>query len=390
MDESLALARTLSYDELELEPFHRLPPDLWSEDFFVLGEDVEAYVDLQVHVLLAELGCPRGVGLADEARSADMARVVGERRDSWHWLLARAAQSPWVLEASTAEQGPQKLLAALRDRLLRQYPTIDRALEMIDLAATIYPEFLRGGTTGDQVLFRSERREMWERYFDNDNPTYGPINRLTSFAARSLLDDVDGRVPQVLEVGAGCGSASEAFLRTWKEHTFHYLVTDLSPTFLRMARERVEAIELAESASVKLRLLDLTQPVEDWCVQPGSFDAVIAINVLHALPCLSESLAHLRALLRPGGQLVLGECVRPGGERSPHAEFIFQLIDAFRDVQLEPPHRGRWGFLDGGSWRKIIEGAGFVDIRSVPDYDAAIASYPAHSLAAIIARNGVS
>jgi len=37
------------------------------------------------------------------------------------------------------------------------------------------------------------------------------------------------------------------------------------------------------------------------------FDVVIAANVLHATANLKESLAHTRAMLRPGGLLILLE-----------------------------------------------------------------------------------
>ncbi|MFC7556565.1 class I SAM-dependent methyltransferase [Pseudoroseomonas wenyumeiae] len=49
------------------------------------------------------------------------------------------------------------------------------------------------------------------------------------------------------------------------------------------------------------RLLDIERDPAEQGIEPGSVDLVIAANVLHATRDLSETLAHVRRMLRPGG-----------------------------------------------------------------------------------------
>ncbi|KAL6231430.1 hypothetical protein BDW75DRAFT_247894 [Aspergillus navahoensis] len=101
----------------------------------------------------------------------------------------------------------------------------------------------------------------------------------------------------ILEVGAGTGSATARFLeylhapdgsRMYARYTF----TDVSAGFLVAAKERFSRYDAVEYAQgFKL----------------GSYDLVIASNVVHATPSLKRSLANLKSLLAPGGRLFLQE-----------------------------------------------------------------------------------
>lgn len=59
-----------------------------------------------------------------------------------------------------------------------------------------------------------------------------------------------------------------------------------------IAREKARDL-----AHVEITNTDLFDP----CLEPGSFDAVCAYNVLLYLPDLPAALARIRALLKPGG-----------------------------------------------------------------------------------------
>ena len=67
---------------------------------------------------------------------------------------------------------------------------------------------------------------------------------------------------------------------------------DISPGMADIAREKARDIP-----NVEITNTDLFDP----CLEPGSFDAVAAYNVLLYLPDLPAALARIRALLKPGG-----------------------------------------------------------------------------------------
>ncbi len=395
------------YADIDLAPFQELPPDLWSESLLRINEGVNLYVDLQIHAILIGQGLSPGDSVAPGEPPCDELGVATSRIATWNWLLAKLTRAPAAVETAAAGARevtrlrvlPGGLKAEFRTRLLEEEPDLDAALELIDVAAAAYPAFLRGEVSGDDVLFRSENSGLWESYFANTNPLYSPVNRLTAFVACRLLAERGDQKVALLELGAGCGSASEALLEAVARDAglaaeIFYRITDVAPTFLREARERVERVLSSLRAAnsrptpeVAYGLLDLNQELERWRVDDGSVDLVLAVNVLHTVRDVEETLRGIRRVLRPGGQLLLGECVRPAPGRGVHPEFVFQLIEAFRDVKAKAPYRGSWGFLDDAAWREALNAVGFGAVTFVPDFPAAVAAYPEHTLAAIVAES---
>jgi SAM-dependent methyltransferase len=62
---------------------------------------------------------------------------------------------------------------------------------------------------------------------------------------------------------------------------------------------------------MRFGVLDISRPPVEQGFAPGSFDVIVAFNVMHATRSVAASLAHVRDLLAPGGVLVLQESVRP-------------------------------------------------------------------------------
>ena len=67
---------------------------------------------------------------------------------------------------------------------------------------------------------------------------------------------------------------------------------DISPNMVDRAREKTRDLPNVEITNTDLF---------DSCLEPGSFDAVCAYNVLLYLPDLPAALTRIRELLRPGG-----------------------------------------------------------------------------------------
>jgi SAM-dependent methyltransferase len=95
--------------------------------------------------------------------------------------------------------------------------------------------------------------------------------------------------------------------------------------------------------------------------------AIYAVNTLHVAHDLGATLAEIRRTLTPGGRLVVGECIRPYPGRTVYAEFVFNLMEAFRAPRLDPELRPNGGFLAPEQWTRALEAAGFVDVRLLPD-----------------------
>jgi ubiquinone/menaquinone biosynthesis C-methylase UbiE len=63
--------------------------------------------------------------------------------------------------------------------------------------------------------------------------------------------------------------------------------------------------------SVEFKALDIEQDPVQQGFEEGSFDVVLASNVLHATKSLDVTLTNCKKLLKPGGQIVIMEFTHP-------------------------------------------------------------------------------
>jgi SAM-dependent methyltransferase len=243
--------------------------------------------------------------------------------------------------------------------------------------------FLSGEKTGEEILFRPDRLPLWFRYFSNRNLLYSVNNHLGAVALSRLLPESGGRV---LEIGGGAGSAAEAALAKLGPRVARYLFTEVVPTFFRRG-ERAARAAAAAGVTIEAAKLDMTKPWEAQGAASGSFDAVYSVNCFHVAPDLAAVLAEARAALAPGGWLVVSECVRPLGNAQPiYVELVFDLLESFTQVKLDPLARPTHGFLTPAAWRESLARAGFVDVTFLPDAEEIAKDYPSFFVSAVAAR----
>ncbi len=157
-----------------------------------------------------------------------------------------------------------------------------------------------------------------------------------------------GRVLRVLEVGAGTGGATGAMLAALPRARRHYVFSDISQGFLTAAASKFAGGE------IETRLFDLERPLGEQGVAAGSFDVVLAANVLHATQDLAQSLGHIHELLAPGGALLLVEST----ERRRWVDIVFGLTDGwwrFTDTERRPDHP----LISARQWRELLGECGF-------------------------------
>lgn len=111
---------------------------------------------------------------------------------------------------------------------------------------------------------------------------------------------------RILEIGAGTGGTTAKVLDLLSSHGERmyglYSYTDISAGFFVEAKQR-----FANYSNIEYSVLDITKDPVEQGFEPGSYDIIIAANVLHATPKLSETLANVKSLLRPDGCLFLEE-----------------------------------------------------------------------------------
>lgn len=117
----------------------------------------------------------------------------------------------------------------------------------------------------------------------------GPLPKMVELVAAAAQG-----AQRVLEVGAGTGLVTVALARAARE----VVATDYAPA---MVAQLVQRISREELTNVRAERADLRQLPFD----SGSFDVVVAANVLHLVPDLRVALAELRRVVKPTGRLVL-------------------------------------------------------------------------------------
>ncbi|MEW2580979.1 SDR family NAD(P)-dependent oxidoreductase [Streptomyces syringium] len=187
---------------------------------------------------------------------------------------------------------------------------------------------LRGEQDPLELLF-SQNDELAARVYDSM-----PVLIYHNHIARQLLRTAisgwpQGRPLRVLEVGAGTGSITRTLLPELPAGNTRYTYTDISPAFFQAAEEKFAAFDF-----IDYRRLDLDADPGTQGFAEGSFDVVVASNVLHATKDLAATMRRISTLLADGGHLIALEI-------HTLAVFatIFGLLDSFwasADTALRP------------------------------------------------------
>jgi NADPH:quinone reductase-like Zn-dependent oxidoreductase/ubiquinone/menaquinone biosynthesis C-methylase UbiE len=169
---------------------------------------------------------------------------------------------------------------------------------------------------------------------------------------------------EVLEIGAGTGGATmhvlEAFaaraaVGTSGSVVGHYDYTDISADFFVTARQKFAIWE----DRMSFAKLDIEFDPIPQGFTSGSYDLIIASQVLHATKSLDNTLSNTRKLLKPGGKLVMLE----GTQHSIDLELIFGTLPGWWLGQ--EPERQMSAIADIHTWNKLLKANGFSGVDVV-------------------------
>jgi amino acid adenylation domain-containing protein len=276
-------------------------------------------------------------------------------------VLRRLDSATW--EAVRVPDWTSPLLAdpeAERRRCLEEHPGGDAELTLLGRCGDGLAAALAGRVDPLELLFPGGSPELAERLY-RDSPFSRAYNDLMGEAvAAALARRPAGRPLRILEVGGGTGATTQAVLGLLPTDC-EYVFSDVSPLFLQRAATRLPA-----RPGLRFQALDLEREPAEQGLVPGSFDLVLAANVLHATQDLRRTLGHVRRLLAPEGLLLLLE----GTARQRWVDLVFGLTEgwwAFSDLGDRPDHP----LVSARRWIEILAASGFSTASAVPDDPAA-------------------
>ncbi|MGW1409041.1 SDR family NAD(P)-dependent oxidoreductase [Streptomyces sp. NPDC002403] len=309
---------------------------------------------------LEALGSLRGLGTPPTRGDVTgLRRRAGilERYDTWldHALRIAPPSAP-----------PLDVLGREWDRRREEWsadPDKAAELALLDAALRALPDILTGRIRPTDILFPRGSVALVEGTYRNNRVADMYNRAMTDTAAAIVAErlrlDPAARL-RILEIGAGTGGTSAgmfAALRPFQDHIETYAYTDLSKAFLNHARTEYGP----EVPYLAYARFDAEQPLAGQGVESGSYDLVIAANVLHATRDTRNTIRNAKAALRDGGWLLLNELA--AFDISSH--LTFGLLEGwwlFQDHALRIPGSPA---LSPANWREVLVSEGFSSVVSV-------------------------
>ncbi|KAF2490207.1 hypothetical protein BU16DRAFT_470125 [Lophium mytilinum] len=176
---------------------------------------------------------------------------------------------------------------------------------------------------------------------------------------------------KVIEIGSGTGGTTlpviEALSPVGKDGNMtknsrlsQFTYTDISAGFFDKAKTKFKAWKNI----MEFRRLDIEKDPVGQGFEAGTYDIVLAANVLHATQDLTTTLTNARKLLRPGGKLLLHEGI---GLELLSVPLAFGALSGWW-LSVEPYRR--WGpLVDEKHWDQAFKAADFTGTDLIlPDY----------------------
>jgi acyl transferase domain-containing protein/SAM-dependent methyltransferase len=214
---------------------------------------------------------------------------------------------------------------------------------------------LTGAENALETLFPGGSEETVEHLYHHwAVPRY--FNAIVAAVAAAVARRRAGGPPvRILEVGAGTGGTTATVLPALPATGVRYDFTDVSDFFLARAAQKFSAFPF-----VRYGRLNVEAEPGAQGYAPGTYDVVVAANVLHATQDLDATLRHTRELLAADGVLVLYETTA----HPLWLDITTGLIEGWQ--RFTDTWRADHPLLDPQRWQAALLANGFAEAVAFP------------------------
>jgi acyl transferase domain-containing protein/SAM-dependent methyltransferase len=283
------------------------------------------------------------------------------RRLVARWMTRLASEGLLTTEADGFGVGAPLLEPDL-DRLWAEatdLADVPQVKEWMRRSGAALAGVITGRESAVETLFPGGSMDMAEGLYERSAPSRY-INGIARAAVHAQISaHGTPRTGRVLELGAGTGGTTSALLTALEQANVEYWFTDLSEFFLTRAKAKFSRFDF-----VRYALLDIEKRPSDQGYPEHAFDVVLAANVLHATTNLRRTIEHARALVAPGGVLVLCE------DTTYHSylDVTIALMEGWQrfddDLRTDQP------LLPVEAWDRALQEAGFDRVAAYPGADS--------------------
>ncbi|KAI9154717.1 polyketide synthase-1 [Paramyrothecium foliicola] len=210
---------------------------------------------------------------------------------------------------------------------------------------------------GNSMLEHMNQDGLLRAFYEENALCGGPSNRWLS----RLVSQISHRFPalNIFEIGAGTGATTASVLNALDGAYSSYTFTDISSGFFMAAEERFQE----HSTRMAFKTFNMEKDPSDQGFSPGTYDVVVAVNVLHVSADMEASLSNIRRLLKPGGYLLVGELT------SIDLLFTGMTVGTLPGWWIGAETGRPWGpLLDLDQWDTLLKNTGFAGLDTVtPD-----------------------
>ncbi|KAF4992227.1 hypothetical protein FDECE_13779 [Fusarium decemcellulare] len=179
-----------------------------------------------------------------------------------------------------------------------------------------------------------------------------------------MVKQISHRYPamKILEIGAGTGGTTQATLPSLGASFSSYTYTDVSSGFFEAAEDKFKTY----ADRMIFKVFDMVKSPTEQGFTEGSYDMILASNVLHVAEDLDVMMGNVRKLLKPSGFLVNLETVT--NDMLRNGIIMGGLPGWWIGAESGRPHGP---MLDLESWDGLLKRCGFGGIEtSTPIYDS--------------------
>ncbi|KZN49097.1 non-ribosomal peptide synthetase [Pseudoalteromonas luteoviolacea] len=234
--------------------------------------------------------------------------------------------------------------------------------DLLDNCLANLPAILNGEIKATDALFPNASMALVEAVYQN-NPVADYANAVLIEQLQSYLATANLESIRVLEIGAGTGGTTRSVLpalKPWQVEEYAY--TDLSKAFFNHAKAQYQT----DYPFVDTKYLDISKPLAGQNIDIGSYDVVIATNVLHATADIKNTLQNAKACLKQGGVLLINEVV----QTSLFTHLTFGLLEGWWLSQDAHLRLTGSPMLSIENWQQALYETGFVNAFAAGDTSA--------------------
>ncbi|MFA5910704.1 MAG: beta-ketoacyl synthase N-terminal-like domain-containing protein [Vicinamibacterales bacterium] len=257
---------------------------------------------------------------------------------------------------------PRPAAAQLADACAA-YPGLAPTFELLQTCVASYPDALSGRVPAVSVLFPDGGRgRIVDAAMRTDEYANNRVYRtLLADLLAAIATRATRRPFRILEVGGGnaimTGLIAERLQRLNLD--VEYVFTDIGRSFVMAAETRARELGYG---FMRFATFDISRDPASQGFEPGSFDAVIGLDVVHATPLIADTVRNLRVLLAGGGLLGLVESARTHRWN----DMVWGLAEGWWVFQDPDLRNDNSPLLSTSRWETALAAGGFSSVVAFP------------------------